>query len=59
MDEDRGHYLESDQLLAQRSRPLPPARLSRRARRGLWLLRVVSIALSAMVVYAFIAQLHS
>jgi hypothetical protein len=36
---------------------LPRAHLSRRARIGLWALRVVAIVLSAMVVYTFISQL--
>jgi len=50
-------YLESDQLVADTSRPVPRARLGRRASAGLWALRVFVLALSAMVVYTFVAQL--
>ena len=50
-------YLESDQLVADTSRPLPRAPLSRRAHVGLWALRVVVVILSGMVVYTFAAQL--
>jgi hypothetical protein len=52
-------YLESDQLTAERSRPLGRAVLSRRARAGLWALRVFTIVIGAMVVYTFISQLGS
>jgi len=55
--DDHGHYLEPDQLLAERSRPLPRMALSSRARAGLWALRVFSVLLSAMVVYVFVVQL--
>jgi hypothetical protein len=50
-------YLESDQLVAERSRPLGRARLSRRASVGLWLLRVFVVIVSAMVIYTFVSQL--
>jgi len=56
MDE-HSHYLEHDQLVTERSRPLPRAALGARARAGLWVLRVFSIMLGAMVVYAFVVQL--
>jgi hypothetical protein len=56
-DHDLLKYLESDQLAADTSRPLARAALSRRARAGLWTLRVLVIALSALVVYTFISQL--
>lgn len=52
-------FLEADQLVAERSRPVGRARLSRRARAGLWGLRVFALITSAMVVYVFIAQLAS
>jgi hypothetical protein len=52
-------YLESDQLTAERSRPLGRAVLSRRAQAGLWALRVFTIVIGAMVVYTFISQLGS
>ena len=52
-------FLESDQLTSARSRPVGPARLGRRAKLGLWALRVFALAMSAMVIYTFIAQLGS
>ncbi|HET9893387.1 MAG TPA: hypothetical protein VFQ44_00380 [Streptosporangiaceae bacterium] len=50
-------YLERDQLVADASRPVPRARLSRRASAGLWALRIFVIAIGAMVIYSFFAQL--
>jgi hypothetical protein len=50
-------YLEHDQLVTDRSRPLPPARLGNVASFSLWVLRVFVIVVSAMVIYTFIAQL--
>jgi hypothetical protein len=50
-------YLERDQLVSDKSRPVPPARLSRRVKVGMWALRVFALVVSAMVVYTFIAQL--
>jgi hypothetical protein len=50
-------FLKRDQLVSDKCRPVPPARLSRRAKAGLWTLRVFAIAMSAMVVYTFIVQL--
>jgi hypothetical protein len=50
-------FLERDQLVSDKSRPVPRARLSRRATVGLWALRVFAIVVSAMVVYTFISQL--
>ena len=50
-------YLESDQLVRQRSQPVPRAKLSGRVRGMLWALRAVGLALSAMVVYTFVSQL--
>jgi hypothetical protein len=50
-------YLERDQLVADKSRPVSRALLSHRARMALWALRVVTLVLSAMVIYTFIAQL--
>jgi hypothetical protein len=52
-------FLERDQLVSDRSRPVPRAGLGPRARAGLWALRVFAVVLSAMVVYTFIAQLAS
>ena len=50
--------LEPDQLVLETLHPVPRARLSRGAVLGLWALRIFSIVLSAMVIYAFIASLH-
>jgi len=50
-------YLERDQLVSDRSRPVPPASLSRRATVALWALRVFVLVTSAMVVYTFVSQL--
>jgi hypothetical protein len=52
-------FLEADQLVAERSRPVARAHLSRWTRVGLWALRVFAIVLSLMVIYTFIAQLGS
>lgn len=58
-DEVLPNYLEADQLAAETSRPVPPARLARRAIAGLWALRVFVVAVSAMVIYVFVSQLGS
>ena len=50
-------FLESDQLVRERSRPLPRAVLTRRRRTLLWALRAAGIGLGAMVIYTFVAQL--
>jgi hypothetical protein len=57
-DEVLPNYLEADQLAAETSRPVPRARLSRRAVLALWALRVFVVAGSAMVIYVFIVNLH-
>jgi hypothetical protein len=51
------NYLEADQLAAETSRPVPRARLSRRAVAALWALRVFVVVSGAMVIYVFIANL--
>ena len=51
-------FLERDQLVSDRSIPVPPARLSRRARAALWLLRIFALIVTFMVIYAFVSQLH-
>ena len=50
-------YLESDQLVEERARPVGPAYLSRRAAAGLWALGALAIAMAAIVVYTFVAHL--
>ena len=52
-------YLESDQLVEERAKPLARARLSRSADAGLWALRVFAVVMAAMVIYTFVAQLGS
>ncbi|HEY2595875.1 MAG TPA: hypothetical protein VGK33_18440 [Chloroflexota bacterium] len=49
--------LERDQLVADRSRPVSRAELSRSARAALWWLRVFVVIVGAMVIYTFFAQL--
>jgi hypothetical protein len=56
-DQELVMYLERDQLVEQTARPLRPASLSRRAKAGLWALRVLVTVLAAMVVYTFVWQL--
>jgi len=58
-DHDPFAYLEPDQLLADRSRPLPRAQLSARATFVLWMLRLVVVVLGVMVLYTFVSQLGS
>jgi hypothetical protein len=50
-------YLESDQLVRERARPVGPAHLSRPAAAGLWALGVFAVVTAAMVIYTFVAQL--
>lgn len=52
-------YLESDQLVAERSRPVARTHLGGGANAGLWALRVFAIVISAMVIYTFVVQLGS
>jgi hypothetical protein len=49
--------LERDQLVSDRSRPVPAAVLSRRSRLALWALRIFVVIVGAMVIYTFFAQL--
>ncbi len=51
-------FLEPDQLVSDRSRPVERAQLGRAANLGLWALRVFVLVVSFMVIYTFIAQLH-
>lgn len=50
-------YLESDQLVEERARPVGRAQLSPRSTIGLWALGVLAVVMAAMVVYTFVAQL--
>jgi hypothetical protein len=51
-------YLERDQLEVEMDKTLPPARLGRWSRVGLWALRVFVLVVGAMVIYTFVAGLH-
>lgn len=50
-------FLEPDQLVVDRSRPIPRAQLSRKAKAALWALRVFMLVMTAMVIYTFFSQL--
>ena len=50
-------YLERDQLVSDKSRPVPRARLGHRATAGLWALRVFAVVMSVLVIYTFVAHL--
>jgi hypothetical protein len=52
-------YLEADQLVQERSRPLGRRRLSQRAIVLLWALRVFVVVIGLMVIYTFLANLSS
>jgi hypothetical protein len=56
-DEEIVMFLERDQLMADRRRPLPPAGIGRRAHAALWVLRIFVLVVGAMVIYTFCAQL--
>jgi hypothetical protein len=58
LEDDLIMHLERDQFVAETSRPVPRAPLSRGASAGLWALRVFVVLVGAMVVYTFIADLH-
>ncbi len=51
-------HLERDQFVAETSRPVPPALLSRRTILALWALRVFVVIVSLMVIYTFFYQLQ-
>jgi hypothetical protein len=50
--------LERDQFVAETSRPLPRAVLTRGVVAALWGLRIFVTLLGLMVVYTFVYQLH-
>jgi hypothetical protein len=54
---DLHEYLEQDQFVADKARPMTRARMSGRARAALWALRVFVIVVSLMVIYTFVSQL--
>jgi hypothetical protein len=51
-------FLERDQLVRDRSKPVARAPLGRGAIRALWALRIFVLVVGFMVIYTFIAQLH-
>lgn len=57
-EEELVAYLERDQLVSDKSRPVPRARLSRRVDLALWALRLFVVVIAVMVIYTFIAGLH-
>ncbi len=50
-------FLERDQLVADRRRPVPRAPLRRREAAALWILRAFAIVIAMMVIYTFVDQL--
>jgi hypothetical protein len=56
-DEMLPNYLESDQLAAETSRPVPRARLSAGITAGLWVLRAYVVLMGVMVIYVFVSEL--
>jgi hypothetical protein len=50
-------FLERDQLMSDRRRPLPPAEIGGRAHAALWALRIFVLIVGLMVIYTFCAQL--
>ena len=52
-------FLERDQLVSDKSLPVPRASLSARAKLALWALRVFALIVSAMVIYTFVSSLAS
>lgn len=56
-DEKLVMFLEPDQLVIDKSQPVPRAALSREAKVALWALRFFVVIVSAMVIYTFISQL--
>lgn len=57
-DEELIMFLERDQLVSNRSKPVERAQLGRRATLALWALRIFVLVVSAMVIYTFVAQLN-
>ena len=51
-------FLERDQFVADRQKPLEPAKIGGRARAALLGLRIFVLIVGAMVIYTFLAQLH-
>jgi hypothetical protein len=56
-DEQLIEFLESDQLVTARARPVQRRVLDRRVAVMLWALRVFVIVVGVMVIYTFVARL--
>lgn len=56
-DEQLIEFLESDQLVKARARPVERRILDRRVALGLWALRVFVVVVGVMVIYTFFARL--
>ena len=56
-EEEMIMFLERDQLMSDRRRPLPPADIGPRAHVALWTLRIFVLIVGLMVIYTFCAQL--
>jgi hypothetical protein len=60
-DDDDGEemvmFLERDQLMSDRRRPLPPAEIGPRAHAALWTLRIFVLIIGLMVIFTFCAKL--
>lgn len=56
-EEEMIMFLERDQLMSDRRRPLPPAEIGTRAHLALWTLRIFVLIVGLMVIYTFCAQL--
>jgi hypothetical protein len=56
-EEELVMFLEPDQLVVDKSRPVPRAQISGRANAALWALRIFVLVVSAMVIYTFVSQL--
>jgi hypothetical protein len=51
-------FLERDQLVSDRAKPVPRAELGRATNVALWALRIFVLVVSFMVIYTFIVQLN-
>ena len=56
-DQELVMFLERDQLVLDKARPVPRAPLGAPANAMLWALRVFVIVVSAMVIYTFVSQI--
>jgi hypothetical protein len=57
-EEELVMFLERDQLVSDRAKPVPRAELGRATNLALWALRLFVLVVSFMVIYTFIVQLN-